>query len=77
MINISIVELRLKTGHILNDTSVICSYSPYMGYDEIEPNKYMRDLNNTMGEIPKNYIKIWMSDNIGQISQGGGTKYNR
>ena len=68
------MEIRLKTGHQLNDISIICSYAPYMGYGEIERNKYRNGLNNHMDPIPNNYIKIWMTDNNGQISQEENTK---
>ena len=47
------MELRIKTGHKLNDISIISPYATYMEYGEIDLNKYWRDLNNTMEDIPK------------------------
>ena len=45
-----------------------------MGYGEIELNKYRNELNNHMGQIPNNYIKLWTADNNGQICQTENAK---
>ena len=45
-----------------------------MGYGGIELWKYRHELNNHMGPIPNNYIKIWMADNKGKICHAGNTK---
>ena len=45
-----------------------------MGYDAIELTKYRIELNNHMDKIPNSYIKLWLTDNNGQICQMGNTK---
>ena len=49
--------IKLRTGNRLNGISITFPYAPYMGYGEIEHNKYRNELNNHMDQIPSKYIK--------------------
>ena len=45
-----------------------------MGYGETELNKYRNELNNHMDKIPNKYIRLWRTENNGQICQKEGAR---
>ena len=64
------MELRLKTVDSINNISIINTYAPHMSYEWEEINKYWSKTQKLLKNIPNNLIKIWRTDNTGQIAHG-------
>ena len=75
-INGRIMEIRLKTGLKNQTLSILNTYAPHMGYQNEQINAYWATLNQYIDAIPNTYIRIWCTDNNGQISKPSNSNNN-
>ena len=68
-INGRIMELRLQTGKLTKNLSIINTYEPDINYEFNEISDRWDKLNNYMQNQPKKLIKCWRTDNNGQPKQ--------
>ena len=70
------VEIRLKTGNATKDISILNTYAPHNGYPVEIINRYWEDINAYTSLLPQNLIKIWCTDNNGQLSNNDTNTQN-
>ena len=63
------MEIRLKTGSKNQIISILNTYAPHMWYQTEHINTYWTTLNQYIDTIPNTYIRMWCTDNDGQITK--------
>ena len=63
------MEIRLKTGNSIKNISIINTYAPHIGYPTEIIEEYWKYIEAYTSLIPNNLIKIWCTDNNGQLSR--------
>ena len=71
-----IMEIRLKTGLGNKILSILNTYAPHMGYQTEQINTYWTTLNQYIDSIPNTHIRMWCTDNNGQITKPTNTNTN-
>merc|ERR1712105_258540 len=61
------MEMRIHTGGSIKDISIFNTYAPHTGYSTDVIQKYWDKTNAYISLIPRKYIKIWCTDNNGQL----------
>ena len=69
-----IVEIRLKTGDPIKNISILNTYAPHIGYPTDTMKEYWEYIAAYTSLIPNNLVKIWRTDNNGQLSQNETNK---
>ena len=64
------MEIRLKTGNPIKSTHTKLLCAPHIGYHTETLGKYWEYMDAYISPIPNNLIKIWRTDNNGQLSRG-------
>ena len=70
------MELRLKTGKNIKDILILNTYAPHMGYKIEHIQKYWNKINAYISLIPKKYIRMWCTDNNGQLRRNDTNENN-
>ena len=63
------MEIRLKTGNSIKNISILNTYAPHIGYPAETIENYWKYIEAYTSLIPNNLVKIWCTDNNGQLSQ--------
>ena len=70
------MEIRIKTSKSVKDISILNTYAPHAGYKIETLKNYWNNTNAYISLIPQKYLKIWRSDNNGQVYQNEANSYN-
>ena len=65
-VNPRIMEIRIKTGKLTKNLSILNTYAPDSNYEFNEIREYWEAVDNFAHNLPKNLIKCWRTDNNGQ-----------
>ena len=72
-----IMEIRLKTGKSIKDISILNTYTPHTGYPIEYINRYWGKVKAYISLIPNKLIKIWRTDNNGQLCRNDANQTNK
>ena len=64
-----IMELRIQTGKKVANISILNTYAPRNNYPNTQIYDYWALVNSHIPNIPHKLIRIWCTDNNGQVSQ--------
>ena len=64
-----IMEIRIKTGNSIKNISILNTYAPHVGYPAETIKQYWDMVNAYISLIPNNLIRLWCTDNNGQLSK--------
>ena len=75
-VNGRIMEIRLRTGNQIKNMSILNTYAPRNGYPSEVIQEYWNNVDAYISLIPINHIKIWCTDNNGQLTRNSQNESN-
>ena len=63
------MEIRVRTGNIIQNISILNTYLHHMQYNQDELDKYWADIENAFKHIHNNLVNLRRTDNNGQIAK--------
>ena len=70
------MEIRLRTGNQIKNMSILNTYAPHNGYPSEVIQEYWNNVDAYISLIPISHIKIWCTDNNGQLTRNSRNESN-
>ena len=70
------MDIGIKTGKSIKDLSILNTYAPHIGYPVETIRKYWGNAEANITLFPRKCIRLWRTDNNGQLSSNGTNATN-